>query len=63
MSTKQKCGCKPGTAENGWHETRDPHCVATERASWTHLISWFYKQKRAGVPTDEVWTKYYGGVA
>ena len=35
--TKAKCGCTPGTYENGWRETRSEACIEAEMKAWRGL--------------------------
>lgn len=42
-----KCGCKPGTADNGWKETRSDECIRREIASWGLVRAWLVNGERA----------------
>lgn len=33
-----KCGCRPGTWDNGWHETRSEKCEEAERQVWRDMM-------------------------
>jgi hypothetical protein len=33
-----KCGCTPGTEENGWHETRSEACLRAESAAFARWL-------------------------
>jgi hypothetical protein len=32
-----RCGCQPGTHEDGWQEQRSPECVNHDRDAWKGL--------------------------
>ncbi len=32
-----KCGCSPGSYDDGWHEKRSAECSRAEREAWLGL--------------------------
>lgn len=34
------CACRPGTADDGWHEVRCEACIAFEMEEWGRVIAW-----------------------
>lgn len=41
-----KCGCRPGTEENGWQEVRSQACIDAEMDSWRRMLD---RAERAGL--------------
>jgi hypothetical protein len=35
----ERCGCTPGTPENGWHEERSEGCLAREREAFSRVLA------------------------